>query len=107
MHHVVIGVGVVGERLRHEDTRIVDQRVNAAESDQRLLDHAGADRRVGDVARDGQDVEIPGRGDGARIRDHCVAELAVGDDQSRPDALRSASDDGNFLGVHDRRSPCL
>jgi hypothetical protein len=78
-------------------TGIVDQRVDAAEALQRLLDDLLRGRRIGDVAGNGQHIRIGGRLDRAGIGDDAIIAVAVTLDQVRADALRCAGDDDDFL----------
>ena len=102
-HHRVIGLAVLREGLRDEDAGVVDERVDTPEPR-----HAFGDRTLGrppvsDVARNGQDVRVVGSSDRARNRDDPVAATAIPLDERCADALRCASDDGNFpFTAHDR-----
>ena len=89
--------GIVGERLGDEDAGIVDQRVDAAETLERLRYDLLRRRRIGDVAGNGQNIRIPRRLDRAGIGDDAVIAIAISLDQVRADALRCAGDDDDFL----------
>jgi hypothetical protein len=101
-HHLVVLVGVVGERLGDEHSGVVDQGVDPAEPVQGLFDDVRAGARPGQVPLHREHFGV-GAVDGAGGRDHGVAELAVGDNQARADAAGRAGDDGDFLReIHDR-----
>ena len=91
-----VGLGVLGERLGDEDPGVVDQRIDPAELLDRPADHPVGDRRVGDVAGDGQHVRRGVGLDGPRVGDDAVAPVEEPADQSRADPLRRAGDDGDF-----------
>ena len=61
-HAGEVGLGVLGERLGDEHPGVVDQRVDPAELLDRAPDHPVGDRRVGDVAGDGEDVALEASG---------------------------------------------
>jgi signal transduction histidine kinase len=86
-HRVEVAQRVVGERLGHEDARVVDQGVDPAELRDAGRDHALGGGGVGDVALDGQDSRVAGGGDGPRGGDDGVAQLAVGVDHAGAEAL--------------------
>ena len=97
-----VGLGVIGERLGDEDPGVVDQRIDTAELLDRTADHPVRDRRIGDVAGDGQHVRRGVGLDGPRVGDDAVATIEEPANQPRPDPLRRAGDDGDFAcGTHD------
>src|SRR5262249_47491119 len=103
---IVVGLGVFSERLGDKDAGVVDQRIDPAELLDRAADHPFRDGRIGDVAGDGQYVRRSVGLDGPRVRNDAVATIDEPADQSCPDPLRRAGDDGDFAcGTHDE-SPC-
>ena len=84
---VIVFVGVVGERLGNEDPRVVDHRVDPAESLHRRVDDALADAGLCDVATYRLDHRVVALGDGAGVGNHRITELAVCRHQALADAL--------------------
>jgi hypothetical protein len=94
---VVVLIGVVGEILGHEDSRVVDHRVDPAEPLYGRVDDALAGTRLRDVTRHRQHHRVITVGDPAGVGDHRVAKLAVRRNQALADALRGAGDDCDAL----------
>jgi hypothetical protein len=100
-HMDVVGFGVLRERLGDEHPCVVDQRIDPAESRDSLPDDPISERRVGNVARNGQHVGRGIRLDGPRVSNHPIAAVEEPADQLRPDPLRRPCNDGDLaLGTH-------
>ena len=84
-----IGLGVIGERLGDEYPGVVDQRIDPAKLLDRTADNPVRDRRIGDVAGDGQYIRRGDGLDGPRVGDDAEATIEEPANQSRPDTLRS------------------
>src|SRR4029079_18396817 len=92
---------VIGEGLRDEDPRVVDEGVDAAEPLDGGVDDAVGGGGIADVALDCEDVGVLRLGDRARGGDCAVAELAVSGYEARADALRRTGDDRDLLTAAD------
>jgi hypothetical protein len=99
----VVGLGVLGERLRDEHAGAVDQRVDPSEPFDARRHEAVGGGGIGDVPRDDGYAGVVGSGDGARVRHHRVVQLAVGLNQRSAHSLRCARDDDDSLLARLRR----
>lgn len=101
-HSGVVFLGVGGERFGDEDSGVVDQGVDAAETCDRFTDDSLGDRRVADVAGNGEDVRIGGWLDRTRSGDYPVIEITESLDHACAETLGGASNNDDFFRIaHD------
>src|SRR5207244_13124590 len=104
-HRGEVVVGVVQERFADEDPSVVDQRVDAAETVERLLDDALGGLDLRNVALDCVHVDRVRRGYRKRGRHDAVAETKESSCDSGSNPLRSAGDDRHLPRLGRRRHP--
>lgn len=82
----VVGVAVLGEGLGDEDARVVDERIDTAESGHAFGNHPFGRLRIGDIVADDQDIAVVRRSDRSRGSDHPIVTIPVGFDEGRAES---------------------